>query len=86
MIVTLPLGKNLPWYAAYSVIATGPLAGATVFIAQKVLKNQINQLSSAKYQIGGTIDDPDIRLITIFDDSVREAENPDESTGTNSGE
>ncbi|MCZ6502511.1 MAG: YhdP family protein [Gammaproteobacteria bacterium] len=86
MIVTLPLGKNLPWYAAYSVIATGPLAGATVFLAQKVLKNQIDQLSSAKYQIGGTIDDPDIQLITIFDDSVREAESSGESTDENSGE
>ena len=27
MIVTLRVSKNLPWYAAYSAIATGPLAG-----------------------------------------------------------
>ena len=86
MIVTLPVGKNLPWYAAYSAFATGPLAGATVFFAQKVFKNQINQMSSAKYQISGTIDDPDIQFISIFDDSVREAENSDESSATNSGE
>ena len=27
-MMTLPLSKNLPWYAAYSTIATGPIAGA----------------------------------------------------------
>ena len=85
MIVTLPVGKNLPWYAAYSAIVTGPLAGATVFLAQKVFENQINQMSSAKYQISGTIDEPDIQFISIFNDSVREAEISVESSGTDSG-
>jgi len=81
MIVTLPVGKNLPWYAAYSAIVTGPLAGATVYIAQKVFEDQIDQMSSAKYQIGGTIDDPDIQFISIFDDKVRETENVEASSG-----
>ena len=81
MIVTLPVGKNLPWYAAYSAIVTGPLAGATVYIAQKVFENQIDQMSSAKYQIGGTIDDPDIQFISIFDDKVRKTENAEASSG-----
>ena len=81
MIVTLPVGKNLPWYAAYSAIFTGPLAGATVYIAQKVFENQIDQMSSAKYQIGGTIDDPDIQFISIFDDKVRKTENAEASSG-----
>ncbi len=72
MIVTLPVGRTLPWYAAYSAIATGPLAGAGVMIAQKVFENQINQMSSAKYKIGGTIEEPDIEFVTIFDDKVRE--------------
>ena len=30
LVVTLPLNKNLPWYAAHSAIATGPLVGAGV--------------------------------------------------------
>jgi uncharacterized protein (TIGR02099 family) len=85
MIVTLPVGKNLPWYAAYSAFATGPLTGVTVFLAQKVLKNQIDQMSSAKYQIGGTIDDPDIQFVSIWDDSVREVETPGEKSAENSG-
>lgn len=73
MIVTLPVGRSLPWYAAYSVIATGPLAGAGVMLAQKVFKNQINQMSSAKYKISGSIEEPDIQFVTIFNNTVREA-------------
>lgn len=73
MIVTLPVGRTLPWYAAYSAIATGPLAGASVLLAQKVFENQIDQMSSAKYKISGTIEEPDIEFVSIFNDKVREA-------------
>jgi uncharacterized protein YhdP len=72
MIVTLPVGRSLPWYAAYSAIATGPLAGAGVMLAQKVFENQINQMSSAKYKISGSIEEPDIQFVSIFNNSVRE--------------
>ena len=78
MIVTLPVNRNLPWYAAFSAIATGPLTGAGVFLAQKVFQNQIDAISSAKYKITGTMDEPVIEFVTIFSDSVREA--PLEST------
>ena len=47
MIVTLPVGRSLPWYAAYSAIATGPLTGASVMLARKFFKDQIDQISSA---------------------------------------
>lgn len=77
MIVTLPVNRNLPWYAAYSAIVTGPLTGAGVFLAQKVFQNQINAMSSAKYKITGTMDEPIIEFVTIFSDSVRDA--PDDS-------
>ncbi len=76
MIVTLPVGKNLPWYAAYSAIVTGPLVGAGVFLAQKVFEKQINQMSSAKYKVSGTLDEPIIEFVEIFSDSVRGVEAP----------
>lgn len=72
VIVTLPVGKNLPWYAAYSAIATGPLVGAGVYLAQRVFQNQINQFSSAKYQVTGSIDEPEITFVNLFNDKVRE--------------
>lgn len=74
MIVTLPLNRTLPWYAAYSAIATGPLSGAGVMLAQLLFENQIDTMSSARYKIGGTIDEPDIEFVAIFDDDVRETE------------
>jgi uncharacterized protein YhdP len=77
MIVTLPVNRNLPWYAAFSAIATGPLAGAGVFLAQRVFQDQINAMSSAKYKITGTMEEPIIEFVTIFSDSVRDA--PEES-------
>ncbi|MFT7242954.1 MAG: hypothetical protein ACI82A_000295 [Candidatus Azotimanducaceae bacterium] len=80
MIVTLPVNRNLPWYAAFSAIATGPLAGAGVFLAQRVFQNQINAISSAKYKITGTMEEPIIEFVTIFSDSVRDV--PEESTPT----
>ena len=83
MIVTLPVNRNLPWYAAYSAIAVGPLTGAGVFIAQRLFKKQINAISSAKYKITGTVDEPVIEFISIFDDTVRETpeDSPDVPTG-----
>ena len=72
LIATLPVSRNLPWYAAYSAIVTGPLVGAGVMIAQKVLGPKIDQFSSAKYKVSGTIEDPQVVWYSLFDDSVRE--------------
>ena len=72
LIATLPVSRNLPWYAAYSAIVTGPLVGAGVMIAQKILGPKIDQFSSAKYIVGGTIEKPKVVWNSLFDDSVRE--------------
>ena len=84
MIVTLPVNRNLPWYAAYSAIAVGPLTGAGVFIAQRLFKKQINAISSAKYKITGSVDEPVIEFVSIFDDTVRET--PEDSLDLPTGE
>ncbi|HIG40164.1 MAG: YhdP family protein [bacterium] len=76
LIVTLPVSRNLPWYAAYSAFAVSPLTGAGVFLAQKLFQNQIDALSSAKYRITGSIDEPVIEFDSMFNDTVRAS--PDE--------
>ena len=78
LIFTLPLNKNLPWYAAYSAIVTGPLMGAGVLLAQQVFKNQIDELTSLKYEITGTLEQPEVKLVAIFDDSIRSQKAPRE--------
>jgi len=76
LIVTLPLNKNLPWYAAYSAVATGPLVGAGVFLAQKVFKKQIDELTSLKYEVSGTFSEPNVQFLSMFDSSLRESADP----------
>ncbi len=71
MIVTLPVSRNLPWYAAYSAVVAGPLTGIGIIIARNLFRKKIDQFSSAKYKISGTIDEPDIEFVGIFDDTVR---------------
>jgi uncharacterized protein (TIGR02099 family) len=73
VVVTLPVGKNLEWYAVYSAIFTGPLVGAGVFLAQKLFEDQIDQITSAKWKVTGTIEEPEIVLFNVFDNSVRES-------------
>ena len=70
MIVTLPISDSLPWYAVYISLAN-PAAGLAVLAGQQVLKKQIKQFSSAKYQISGPWDDPQVKLVGIWDDDVQ---------------
>ncbi len=70
MVVTLPfLRSNLPWYAAFLAFSN-PASAAGVWIGQQVLENQINRLSSGKYHIGGTYDEPKVEFVGIFDNDV----------------
>jgi uncharacterized protein (TIGR02099 family) len=41
-----------------AALAGGPLAGAVAFLAQKVLKDPLNQIASSQYEIIGTWDNP----------------------------
>ena len=41
-----------------AALAGGPLAGAVAFLAQKILKDPLNKISSTEYEIIGTWDNP----------------------------
>lgn len=83
MIVTLPVGRTLPWYAAYAVLAANPLAGAGVIVAQRILKNQLEQLASAKYTVTGTLEEPEVSFVEMFN---TEMDAPNEARGGGSSE
>jgi uncharacterized protein YhdP len=65
MIVTLPVSNGLPWYAVYIALAN-PLAGAGILVGERVLRKPIEQFSSAKYVIGGTMEEPEVNLVSVF--------------------
>ncbi|MCY3639433.1 MAG: DUF3971 domain-containing protein [Gammaproteobacteria bacterium] len=70
MIVTLPVSDSLPWYAVYVSLAN-PVAGLAVLAGQQALKKPIKQLSTAKYEISGSWDDPDVKFVGIWNDKMQ---------------
>ena len=69
MIVTLPVSDNLPWYAAYVALAN-PLAGIGVAIGERILRKPIQRMSSAKFSVAGRIDDPEVKFLTLWGQSI----------------
>ena len=41
---------------------------------QQVLKKQIKQMSSAKYEISGSWDDPQVKMVGIWNNNVQDFE------------
>lgn len=70
LVATLPLlNSNLPWYAAFLAFSN-PASAAGVWLGREVFKNQIKRLSSTKYRIGGTYHEPEVELVSIFDNDI----------------
>ena len=75
MIVTLPVSNSLPWYAAYLALAN-PVAGLGVMLGEQILRKPIQQFSSAKFAITGTLDDPEVKFVSLWDKSMKAVPQP----------
>jgi uncharacterized protein YhdP len=84
MIVTLPVSQSLPWYAAYVALAN-PLAGLGVLVGERMLRKPIEQFSSARYRISGTVDDPQVRFMSVFDVTTPDTAADDEAEPDDGG-
>ena len=85
MIVTLPVSASLPWYGVYLALAN-PLAGLGVIVGQRVLRKPIAQFSSAKFTVGGTLEDPQVKFVGLWNRSISEPSAEQEvETGANPG-
>ena len=73
MIVTLPVGDSLPWYAAYLAFAN-PIAGLSVAVGERVFRKPIERMSSAKFVVSGTLDDPKVTFTELFNKDIKEAD------------
>jgi uncharacterized protein (TIGR02099 family) len=65
MVVTLPVSASLPWYAAYLGFVN-PIAAGAVIVGERLFRNQIDKMSSAKYKIGGTLQNPEVNFQQVF--------------------
>lgn len=75
MIVTLPVSSSLPWYGAYLALAN-PVAGLSVMLGEQILRKPIQQFSSAKFAITGTLEDPQVKFVSLWDKSMKAAPQP----------
>ena len=64
LIMTLPLRDYLP---AYALLLGGPLTAGMVYIAGKAFKKPLNKLSSGKWRIKGTLNNPKTEFIEWFE-------------------
>ena len=70
LVVTVPLlTSNLPWYAAFLAFSN-PAGAAGVWLGRQVFKDQLKRLSSGKYRVGGTYDEPQVEFLSIFDNDI----------------
>ena len=73
MIVTLPVSDSLPWYGVYLALAN-PLAGLGVLVGERVLRKPLRAFSTAKFDVKGTLDEPEVNFVGLWDRSMREPE------------
>jgi uncharacterized protein YhdP len=76
MIASLPLHRSLPWYAAFLVAAQNLPGAAAVLVGRQVFKDQLTRLTTGKYRIGGTYDEPEVEFVGMFDDDMAFAPGP----------
>ena len=53
------------------VSLANPVTGLAVLAGQQMLKKQIKQFSSAKYEVSGPWDDPEVKLVGIWNDNMQ---------------
>ena len=64
IVITLPLREYLP---AYALILGGPLTAATFYIAGKAFKKPLNKLSSGRWKVSGSVEDPKTEFLEWFE-------------------
>ncbi len=64
LVVSLPLGSNLPWVA---VLAGGLPAVAGAYLASRIFEDELGKFSSAVYTVTGSLEDPKLEFVKVFD-------------------
>ena len=73
MIVTLPVSDSLPWYGVYLALAN-PLAGLGVIVGERVLRRPIQAFSTAKFEVTGSLDEPEVKFVSLWDQTMSDPE------------
>ncbi|MFK0573664.1 YhdP family protein [Endozoicomonas sp.] len=69
LVVTLPVSSNLPILSV--LLGTAPQVAGIIYIADKLVGKQVDQLASIRYRIKGPFDDPEMTLDKLFSNKLR---------------
>ena len=69
LVVTLPVTSNLPVLSV--LLGSAPQVAGIIYIADKLVGNQVDQLASIRYQIKGSLDNPSISLDRLFSNQAK---------------
>ena len=72
LIATLPLSKALPWYSAAIAVAN-PALGIGLLIGSTTLEDPIRQMTSGRYKVDGTLDEPQVKFLGMFETDLSDA-------------
>ncbi|MCY3885262.1 MAG: DUF3971 domain-containing protein [Gammaproteobacteria bacterium] len=68
VVVTLPVSSSLPWWVG--IATANPVAVIGSLVGKKIFEGPLNRMSSMKYRVTGSLDDPDIQFVGLFRDSL----------------
>ena len=69
LVVTLPVSANLPILSV--LLGTAPQVAGIIYIADKLVGRQVDQLASIRYRITGSFDEPTVALDQLFSSKVK---------------
>lgn len=72
LVVTLPVSSNLPILSV--LLGTAPQVAGIIYIADKLVGKQVDQLASIRYRIKGSFDDPKMTLDKLFSNQPRKSQ------------
>ena len=69
LVVTLPVTSNLPILSV--LLGSTPQLAGIIFIADKLVGKQVDQLASIRYQIQGSFSEPEMTLDQLFSEKSK---------------
>lgn len=69
LVVTLPVTSNLPMLSV--LFGTAPQIAGIIYLADKLVGKQVDQLASIRYRINGSFDEPSVTLDQLFSNKAK---------------
>ena len=71
LVVTLPVASNLPILSV--LFGTAPQVAGIIYLVDKLLGRQVDQLASIRYRITGSFDEPSVTLNQLFSGDAKKS-------------